>query len=56
MNTIKMKIIGIDENSQSLIVCFSSTEEEPNENNGVAFQPYFFGKLTLLLTLLLFLT
>lgn len=46
MNTIKMKIIGIDEDSQSLIVCFSSLEEEPNENNAVAFQPHFFGNVS----------
>lgn len=40
-----MKIIGIDENSQSLLVSFSDLENEPNDNNAVAFQPYFFGDI-----------
>jgi len=45
MNKIKIKIVSVDELSQSLLVSFSDTESEPNDENALAFQPHFFGNL-----------
>lgn len=45
MNQIKLKIVGIDELSQSLLVSFSSPDKEPEDTAAYAFQPHFFGDL-----------
>jgi hypothetical protein len=45
MNKIKVKIVNVDELSQSLLVSFSDTESEPSDANALAFQPHFFGNL-----------
>jgi len=45
MNKIKLKIVSVDELSQSLLISFSDSDSEPEDSATYAFQPYFFGDI-----------